>query len=621
VFKFHNFEQLYYVNTNQSNPIQDIENLDVNKKETYFYIQEFISDYTDKENLVYSFNNLTYSNSTNAIYNTTFPNLNSDILIYLSMWQYWWWFWFLFLSVFYYFFLIKIIFNRQKKINPRINTSIKSHGKWGDLIVGLIPIYWCINILTNSNFLLKTLEWQTESNLFTIRIRGKQWYWIYKIDLFQIDNIMNLNKNVGHNKIIRVNTEVNTIFLLNKLVNQLWHKLFFKRTKKFFLKSNKFKTANKSLQSNYFVKKLNIKNYTIVHDHREGLLERRKIRIFFVFTQHDVGENFMVDYEGMLLQYLKLRKKKTKRKFVIFDLNKKNQFNFFNKLKKKHINTKFISIMHSNISDNYSNYKNCTLTDLKLNKILPTNKFFKHRSFINKNLKIQNTWHKLSLREIYPIFKGKSKKKIFLNKKFSKKYEISYLCRQRLTNYSFSFHKYKKKLMISFSENRHKKYKNNMYFILKQTRANNFENLIIGKSKLNYNFFTKPSNDVFKDFKKSNLFYLDISNRLLNTNLTLVLPANINMATITNSYDVIHSWFVPGLGIKMDCVPGRSTHHSFYFDVYGLFFGQCAEICGRFHHHMPIKISIVYYEIFLLWFNHYTMKLLYKTHKKKNKNI
>jgi len=30
---------------------------------------------------------------------------------------------------------------------------------------------------------MKLIEWQNESSLFTIRIRGRQWYWIYRFDL------------------------------------------------------------------------------------------------------------------------------------------------------------------------------------------------------------------------------------------------------------------------------------------------------------------------------------------------------------------------------------------------------------------------------------------------------
>lgn len=91
------------------------------------------------------------------------------------------------------------------------------------------------------------------------------------------------------------------------------------------------------------------------------------------------------------------------------------------------------------------------------------------------------------------------------------------------------------------------------------------------------------------------------SRRMIRTKRTLVLPAHVNLTAITNSYDVIHSWFIPGLGLKMDCIPGRSTHHTFYIDNVGFYYGQCAEVCGRYHHHMPIRICALPFNHFLLW--------------------
>ena len=91
-----------------------------------------------------------------------------------------------------------------------------------------------------------------------------------------------------------------------------------------------------------------------------------------------------------------------------------------------------------------------------------------------------------------------------------------------------------------------------------------------------------------------------LARRMLRTRKTLVLPAHVNLTLITNSYDVVHSWFLPSLGLKMDCIPGRSTHHSFYVDNTGFFYGQCAEICGRYHHHMPIRLCMLPYEHFFV---------------------
>lgn len=115
--------------------------------------------------------------------------------------------------------------------------------------------------------------------------------------------------------------------------------------------------------------------------------------------------------------------------------------------------------------------------------------------------------------------------------------------------------------------------------------------------------------NLYKGFKVSNSKSESVSahlaRRLQRTQRTLILPAQVNMTLVTNSYDVIHSWFLPSLGVKMDCVPGRSTHHSFYVDSFGFIYGQCAEICGRYHHHMPIRLCMLPFEHFLVWWHHF----------------
>ena len=81
-----------------------------------------------------------------------------------------------------------------------MNTSIRGHGKWGDFLVALIPLSWCGNILVNSNFILRMIEWQNEGSLFTLRVQGKQWYWVYKFDATTSQNLLSAYKNIGHNK-------------------------------------------------------------------------------------------------------------------------------------------------------------------------------------------------------------------------------------------------------------------------------------------------------------------------------------------------------------------------------------------------------------------------------------
>ena len=109
---------------------------------------------------------------------------------------------------------------------------------------------------------------------------------------------------------------------------------------------------------------------------------------------------------------------------------------------------------------------------------------------------------------------------------------------------------------------------------------------------------------LYRSMKKNKVRHEDmpvqLSRRLLRTKKTLVLPAHVNLTVITNSYDVVHSWFIPALGVLLVCVPGRSTHHVFYCDNVGFYYGQCAEICGRYHHHMPVRLCILPFEHFVI---------------------
>lgn len=62
---------------------------------------------------------------------------------------------------------------------------------------------------------------------------------------------------------------------------------------------------------------------------------------------------------------------------------------------------------------------------------------------------------------------------------------------------------------------------------------------------------------------------------------------------IVTSADVIHSFHVPSLKLKMDAIPGRLNHLFYYPQYYGVFVGYCAELCGVNHGVMPIVIEVV----------------------------
>nr|YP_009525741.1 cytochrome c oxidase subunit II [Orithyia sinica]AXS67515.1 cytochrome c oxidase subunit 2 [Orithyia sinica] len=93
----------------------------------------------------------------------------------------------------------------------------------------------------------------------------------------------------------------------------------------------------------------------------------------------------------------------------------------------------------------------------------------------------------------------------------------------------------------------------------------------------------------------------DSSFRLLDVDNRTVLPMNTQTRIIITAADVIHSWTVPALGVKVDAVPGRLNQASFLITRPGLFFGQCSEICGANHSFMPIVIESVSTQHFLDW--------------------
>ena len=65
--------------------------------------------------------------------------------------------------------------------------------------------------------------------------------------------------------------------------------------------------------------------------------------------------------------------------------------------------------------------------------------------------------------------------------------------------------------------------------------------------------------------------------------------------------DVIHSWAVPSLGVKIDAVPGRLNQTSILTERTGTFYGQCSEICGILHSSMPIVIESISIDKYLSW--------------------
>ena len=89
--------------------------------------------------------------------------------------------------------------------------------------------------------------------------------------------------------------------------------------------------------------------------------------------------------------------------------------------------------------------------------------------------------------------------------------------------------------------------------------------------------------------------------RLLDVDNKVVIPTDTHIRLIVTGADVIHSFAVPSLGLKIDAVPGRLNQTSMLAERTGVFYGQCSEICGVYHGFMPIAIEAVSVQEYLTW--------------------
>jgi len=81
--------------------------------------------------------------------------------------------------------------------------------------------------------------------------------------------------------------------------------------------------------------------------------------------------------------------------------------------------------------------------------------------------------------------------------------------------------------------------------------------------------------------------------RLLDVDNPLVVPAGKNIRILTTSADVIHSFYIPSLGVQRYAIPGRTIETWFRVDRPGVYYGECNQICGNNHSAMPIAIHAV----------------------------
>jgi len=309
-------------------------------------------------------------------FNINYSNTKSDVLIHLAQWQYWWWFWFAFFWVMYYFFVARILRYRTLKFRPKIASTFRPHGKWGDLIICVIPLSWCLNILINSSFLMKLIEWQNESSLFTVRIRGKQWYWVYRFDLKNFTDILSAPKNVGRNNWqISVFNELQTsndyLSIIQLRSQNKWIKGYWNDVVSKYNKSNKsdivspqerFKVdLSNTFNNNTFLQKTNDMNNlfsTDVFSFESGYKNLTKDSLFynllsfdkkFYLSSDDKG-NILLDSQNNVLENFNKGLSNNSPK-----VNKTNLVNMFSFFQKPFLNENENNLSNFNYIDGWEN--------------------------------------------------------------------------------------------------------------------------------------------------------------------------------------------------------------------------------------------------------------------------
>jgi cytochrome c oxidase subunit 2 len=82
----------------------------------------------------------------------------------------------------------------------------------------------------------------------------------------------------------------------------------------------------------------------------------------------------------------------------------------------------------------------------------------------------------------------------------------------------------------------------------------------------------------------------------------MVVPAGETVRLVIQSSDVIHAWWIPALGGKVDAVPGFTTYTWFKaLHSHELYHGQCAQLCGRGHAQMTALVKVVTPNQYAAW--------------------
>lgn len=405
------------------------------------------------------------------------------------------------------------------------------------------------------------IEWQNEASLFVVRIQGKQWYWAYKYNSDTNYRLQNLFINVGNDNWFRTTTPSHRLFSSKNSTLSFIYEYEFKKLHKFILtqKGRDFSKINNLTNTTHATTTNNITFDTTTNISLKNFFKKNTTPKINLYTS-----TWSISNTSNLFQLSNIEFNANSFLINLYKKNLQTSQIITNTLNKIKSNTKFDSDILDDLDESSENLR-IKLSNFPVKLIKGT--------LNNHNSNLLNTSTTLT-------------KNIFLTYRINNS-TVAEKISQVEQFWGFRQKKYKKLRAFSFPQNY--KFHNKTYTPIK----NFIQNDNINK----YNLYTSTRTTRNKSESNS----ITTSRRLLRTKRTLILPAHINITLITSSYDVVHSWFVPGLGLKIDCVPGRSTHHSLYIDNVGFYYGQCAEICGRYHHHMPIRVCALNYHHFLLW--------------------
>lgn len=114
-----------------------------------------------------------------------------------------------------------------------------------------------------------------------------------------------------------------------------------------------------------------------------------------------------------------------------------------------------------------------------------------------------------------------------------------------------------------------------------------------------YSNLATPYSQIHNQEPKSEWYLLEVDK-------PLVVPVNKKIRFLVTSNDVVHSWWVPELGVKRDAIPGFMHESWARIEKPGVYRGQCAELCGINHGFMPIVVQAVTEDEFNQWVSQQT---------------